>query len=243
MTDQTAPTPVQSADAYFDGGSARHLVTMYANRDSEFKMTCHSAPGASCRAVWDCGCEGWWRYEVVDGKPTHATAPVEGDAEIHTGRFDPAVCQICVWFNEGDGPSDMSGEVTFEVDPQWQGEFFTYVIDPTHPNEKRRHLMAQQKNRVEEFIKEREAEERTVASMIDSNEVKNRFGFHKATIEGENATAPQHANMRKQYVDFALWLNAVLPDVPERDHAFKALQEASMWSHVAVSKQAPLIDE
>ena len=38
---------------------------------------------------------------------------------------------------------------------------------------------------------------------IGKEEIENRFGFHKGTLEGPNATAPRHAALRKEFRAFA----------------------------------------
>ena len=48
--------------------------------------------------------------------------------------------------------------------------------------------------------------------MIGKEEIDNRFGFHKATIEGDNATLPDHALVRKLFKRFAERLDEILPD-------------------------------
>lgn len=79
--------------------------------------------------------------------------------------------------------------------------------------------------------------------MIGSEEIENRFGFHKATVEGENATLPKHRDIRIAFRDFAEYLDTVLPDGRAKSVAFTELENASMWSHKAVAEMAPLIQE
>jgi hypothetical protein len=85
--------------------------------------------------------------------------------------------------------------------------------------------------------------------MIGKDEIDNRFGFHKATIEGNNATVPDHTLVRQLYKRFAERLDEILPDeMPrsgrsQKEIAFERLEEASMWSHKAIAGRAPLIDE
>lgn len=79
--------------------------------------------------------------------------------------------------------------------------------------------------------------------MIGKDEIENRFGFHKATIEGNNATLPNHALLRRLYKEFAGRLDEVLPDGRTKELAFEDLELASMWSHKAIAKDAPLIGE
>ncbi len=79
--------------------------------------------------------------------------------------------------------------------------------------------------------------------MIGKEQIESRFGFHKATIEGDNATAPDHALVRKLYKRFAERLDEILPDGRTKELAFEDLELASMWSHKSISERAPLIDE
>lgn len=79
--------------------------------------------------------------------------------------------------------------------------------------------------------------------MIGKDEIANRFGAHKATIEGDNATLPRHLLVRKLFRELANRLDEVLIDDRLKDLAFDRLEEASMWSHKAIAKDAPLIGE
>lgn len=78
---------------------------------------------------------------------------------------------------------------------------------------------------------------------IGSFEIEQRFGFHKATLEGPGATGPQHAALRKEFKTFAEHLDKVLEDGREKSLAFTKLQEASMWSHFVIAQDAPLSEE
>lgn len=78
---------------------------------------------------------------------------------------------------------------------------------------------------------------------VGSKEIENRFGFHKATIEGDNATLPKHRDIRIAFRDFAEYLDEVLPDGRAKSVAFTELENASMWSHKAIAETAPLISE
>ena len=79
--------------------------------------------------------------------------------------------------------------------------------------------------------------------MLGLNEIKNRFGFHKGTIEGPNATAPQHADLRTEFINFADSLDECLPDGRSKSLSMTALEEASMWAHKAIAETAPLVSE
>lgn len=78
---------------------------------------------------------------------------------------------------------------------------------------------------------------------LTEREIEKRFGFHKATIEGPNATAPMHSDLRENFKAFASWLSAQIPSGREAALAFTALEEASMWSHKAIAQLAPLEGE
>ena len=79
--------------------------------------------------------------------------------------------------------------------------------------------------------------------MIGKEEIEHRFGFHKATVEGENATLPRHREMRKAYKSFANFLDESLEDGREKSLVFTTLQEASIWTHCAIAMDAPAIEE
>lgn len=78
---------------------------------------------------------------------------------------------------------------------------------------------------------------------VGAEEIENRFGFHKATVEGDGATKPKHADIRVAFRDFAEYLDDVLPDGRYKSLVFTELEVASMWSHKAVAETAPLISE
>lgn len=79
--------------------------------------------------------------------------------------------------------------------------------------------------------------------MIGKEDIENRFGFHKATVEGENATLPEHRDTRLKFREFAEWLDEVLPDGRAKSVAFTELENASMWAHKSIAEQAPVIRE
>lgn len=78
---------------------------------------------------------------------------------------------------------------------------------------------------------------------MGSEEIEHRFGFHKGTVEGPNATVPRHADMRQKFREFAEELDAVLPDGRDKALVMTKLQEASMWTHWAIAQDAPLVKE
>lgn len=79
--------------------------------------------------------------------------------------------------------------------------------------------------------------------MLGKDEIESRFGFHKATIEGPDATAEKHAMLRRHFKAFANTLDDLIDDSREKALMWTALEEASMWSHKAIAKNAPILVE
>lgn len=79
--------------------------------------------------------------------------------------------------------------------------------------------------------------------MLGTTVIEHRFGFHKATIEGDNATLPKHRDLRIEFRRFAEHLDKMLPEGRAKSVAFTELENASMWSHKAIAETAPTIDE
>lgn len=78
---------------------------------------------------------------------------------------------------------------------------------------------------------------------LGAEEIEHRFGFHKATIEGDNASLPKHRRVRIQFREFAEFLDEILPEGRAKSVAFTELENASMWAHKAIAETAPLIEE
>jgi hypothetical protein len=78
---------------------------------------------------------------------------------------------------------------------------------------------------------------------MSPDDIEHRFGFHKATIEGANATLPKHRDLRILFREFAEKVDAILPDGRAKSVAFTELENASMWAHKAVAELAPAIEE
>lgn len=78
---------------------------------------------------------------------------------------------------------------------------------------------------------------------IGAGEIEHRFGFHKATIEGDNATLPLHRDTRLAFRKFAEYLDEVLPAGRAKSVAFTELENASMWAHKAIAETAPVVTE
>lgn len=79
--------------------------------------------------------------------------------------------------------------------------------------------------------------------MFSVEEIEHRFGFHKATIEGPNATLPIHRDTRLKFREFAEWLNQTLPDGRAKSVVFTELENTSMWSHKSIAELAPVVRE
>lgn len=78
---------------------------------------------------------------------------------------------------------------------------------------------------------------------MSPQEIEHRFGFHKATVEGPNATLPDHRDVRLAFREFAEFLDEVLPTGRAKSIAFTELETASMWAHKAIAEKDPLIVE
>lgn len=78
---------------------------------------------------------------------------------------------------------------------------------------------------------------------LGKQEIESRFGFHKGTIEGPNATAPRHAALRVEFREFAEMLDDALPDGRAKSQMFTELESASMWAHKSIAEQAPVVKE
>lgn len=80
------------------------------------------------------------------------------------------------------------------------------------------------------------------ASLGDA-EIEHRFGFHKATVEGPNATLPKHRDVRIEFRAFAAFLDETLPAGRAKSVMFTHLEDVSMWAHKAIAETAPAVRE
>lgn len=78
---------------------------------------------------------------------------------------------------------------------------------------------------------------------LGKQEIEHRFGFHKATIEGPEATLPKHRDVRLEFRSFAEFLDSVLPEGRAKSVAFTELENASMWAHKSIAETAPAVKE
>lgn len=78
---------------------------------------------------------------------------------------------------------------------------------------------------------------------LGPDEIEHRFGFHKATIEGDNATLPKHRDVRLLFREFAERLDELAPAGRAKSVAFTELENASMWFHKAIAETAPAVRE
>jgi len=83
--------------------------------------------------------------------------------------------------------------------------------------------------------------------VLDNEEIENRFGFHKAEIEGPNTAEEMHNYLRTAFKEFAAVLVQILPPDASakryRHLAYDDLERASVWAHKAVDQIVPMIRE
>lgn len=78
---------------------------------------------------------------------------------------------------------------------------------------------------------------------IGAEKIEHALGYHKATIEGENATLPDHKLVRVLYREFAEAMDKILPPGRAKSVWFTELEDGSMWAHKAIAEQAPVVSE
>lgn len=76
--------------------------------------------------------------------------------------------------------------------------------------------------------------------MLSNEEIESRFGSHKATIEGPEATLPKHRDLRIEFKNFAEWLNRILPEGRYKSLVETDLERVSMWAHKSIAETAPI---
>jgi hypothetical protein len=76
---------------------------------------------------------------------------------------------------------------------------------------------------------------------LTEHEIESRFGHHKATIEGPEATLPKHTDFRTKVKEFVRYLDDVCPDGRYKSLALTELEISAMLAHKAIAESAPLI--
>lgn len=88
-----------------------------------------------------------------------------------------------------------------------------------------------------------EATEFVANTLLSQEEILNRFGFHKAAIEGPASSSEVHKDLRFAFMQFADYLNNRLGKSRYAALAQTALEEAGMWSHKAIAANDPIDPE
>lgn len=103
-----------------------HTITYDLQYPGNGTLECHAAPDAVCRAVFDCECERFHDYHVVDGVPHHFGTYDDGYTvrAHHVGRFDPDECALIPWHENSD--EDVSGNVRVTVEAEWLEEYVEF---------------------------------------------------------------------------------------------------------------------
>lgn len=63
-------------------------------------------------------------------------------------------------------------------------------------------------------------------------DLRDRFRHHPPKTQ---ARIDAHEGVRDRAADFAVWLNASLPECREKSLALTAIQESAMWANAAVA--------
>lgn len=79
--------------------------------------------------------------------------------------------------------------------------------------------------------------------MLNTEEIANRFGYHKPVVDGERNTAALHRDLRLEFKEFAKYLEDLLPDGRAKAVAFTELENTSMWAHKAIAELDPVSSE
>lgn len=85
-------------------------------------------------------------------------------------------------------------------------------------------------------------EPKTKNTSIGIEELRNRFGTHKATIEGPNPSAKLHADLREVFLEVSIYLDDALPHNRAKNVMMTQLEDASMWAHKTLAADQPLDD-
>lgn len=103
-----------------------HSIVYDLQRPANGTLECHAAPDAMCHAVFDCDCEGWHDFHVVNGVPHHYSTYDDGyTVRTHcAGRFDPGECHLREWHENSD--EDVTGEVRVSVKADWCTDYVVF---------------------------------------------------------------------------------------------------------------------
>jgi hypothetical protein len=67
---------------------------------------------------------------------------------------------------------------------------------------------------------------------VSEQELRDRFRHHPPKTQ---ARIDAHEGIRERAAEFAIWLNALLPESREKSLALTTLQEAAMWANAAAA--------
>lgn len=88
-----------------------------------------------------------------------------------------------------------------------------------------------------------EAQQVVNNTLLSQTQIQERFGFHKASIEGPNSSSETHKDLRMAFMQFADYLNTRLGSSRSAALSQTALEEASMWAHKAIAENDPIDPE
>jgi len=109
---------------------SEHTVTIeFEDGCRSYTFTCNAGPKSLCHARYTCDCETWYDQSIRNGVPAHRPDPFD-EGLWHAGVFDADECSHKPWFDEADD-APLDGEVTFSVNPVWQGDYETFDIATT----------------------------------------------------------------------------------------------------------------
>lgn len=114
---------------------------------------------------------------------------------------------------------------TQEVDPEFEKLLAEEEAEVSQGNAARQRY-------VDEFL-------RQDRSTLGEDEIRHRFGYHKAT----DITAPMHQAVRGLMIDVTLVLDRMLPNGRAKFQAMVDLEKAAMWANKAIAEMAPVVDE
>jgi len=102
-----------------------HSIVYDLQRPGNGDLECNAAPDSICHAVFDCDCEAYYGFHVVDGVPHHFTDyDGIGAAGHHVGRFNPDECALVTWHENSD--EDVTGTVRVAVEPDWHEDYVEF---------------------------------------------------------------------------------------------------------------------